>query len=141
MIKCSTASIPIIFGAPHHNDPETGLRNGTVGVLHTGTDVKRTAYFYGRDEQRKDIAVAKLPEYSSAWAITIHRSQGSEYNDVLVILPWEESPMATRELLYTAITRAKENVSIVGNLETVKKATLTSSNRITLLAVALGETP
>ena len=45
--------------------------------------------------------------------------------------------MATRELFYTAITRAKENVFVVGNLETIKKATLTSSNRITLLAAAV----
>ena len=122
---------PVII---NQNDPETGLRNGTVGVIHTAPDGKRKAWFQAGDGKLKDVAVAKLPDFSPAWAITIHRSQGSEYDDVLVILPRMESPMATRELLYTAITRARKNVYIAGDMETVKKAVVTSSARCTMLA-------
>lgn len=81
--------------------------------------------------------MAKLPDYSSAWAITIHRSQGSEFDEVLVVLPQKESPMATRELLYTAITRAKHSVIIAGDIDTVRTAAATRSNRQTLLALHL----
>lgn len=129
---------PVII---NHNDPETGLRNGTVGVIHTAPDGKRKAWFQSGDGKLKDVAVSKLPDFSPAWAITIHRSQGSEYDDVLVILPRVESPMATRELLYTAITRARKNVSIAGDLETVKKAATTSSARCTMLAGFLHPEP
>ncbi|MEI8309462.1 MAG: exodeoxyribonuclease V subunit alpha [Verrucomicrobiota bacterium] len=122
---------PVII---NHNDSETGLRNGTVGVIHTDSDGKRKAWFHAGDGKLKEVAVAKLPDFSPAWAITIHRSQGSEYDDVLVVLPREESPMTTRELLYTAITRAKHNVYVAGELGSVRKAATTSSDRCTMLA-------
>lgn len=125
---------PIIV---NENDPETGLRNGTVGVISVDETGKKRAYFPWGDGSIREFPVAKLPDYSSAWAITIHRSQGSEYDDVLVVLPREESPMATRELLYTAITRARKNVYIVGSLDSVRSAVKTSSVRVTLLAAAL----
>jgi exodeoxyribonuclease V alpha subunit len=89
----------------------------------------------------QELAIARLPDFSPAWAITIHRSQGSEYENVLVVLPHEESPLATRELLYTAITRARRNVFVAGSLSAIRKAVLTPSTRTTLLAWHLGETP
>ncbi len=126
-----TRNQPVII---NHNDSETGLRNGTIGVIHTSSDGKRKAWFQSGSGKLKDIAVAKLPDFSPAWAITIHRSQGSEYDDVLVMLPREESPMACRELLYTAITRAKHNVYVAGEIGSVRKAATTSSERCTMLA-------
>ncbi len=122
---------PIII---NRNDPETGLRNGTLGVIHTDSNGRRLAWFSGSQGSLQSFAVARLPDFSSAWAITVHRSQGSEYDEVLVVLPREDSPLATRELLYTAITRAKSHVTIVGGLDTVRKAVTTTSGRTTLLA-------
>jgi exodeoxyribonuclease V alpha subunit len=122
---------PVII---NRNDPETGLRNGSIGVVHTDADGQRLAWFRNVRGDLKAYSLASLPEFSPAWAITIHRSQGSEYREVLVILPREDSPLATRELLYTAITRAKSQVTVAGDLDAVRKAVSTRSDRVTLLA-------
>ena len=120
------------------NDPETGLRNGAIGVLHTDAEDKRRVWFKSRHSaEAEHYPIGALPEHGPAWAITIHRSQGSEYDDVLVILPREESPLATRELLYTAITRAKKRVYVAGSMDAVRKAVETPAKRITLLSSAL----
>ncbi|MBE2203258.1 MAG: exodeoxyribonuclease V subunit alpha [Chthoniobacterales bacterium] len=129
-----TRNHPIII---NRNDPETGLRNGTVGVFHRDDHGAHRAFFPSVRGGLEEISAAKLPDHSPAWAITIHRSQGSEYDSVLVILPQEKSPMTTRELLYTAITRARKHVHIVGTLDGVRKAVLTPSSRRTLLAAHL----
>lgn len=122
---------PIIVEA---NDPESGLRNGQTGLIHISANGQRLAWFAGTDGKPKSFALARLPEHSPAWAITIHRSQGSEYDDVLVVLPREESPLSTRELLYTAVTRARRNVYIAGDLDAAIAAALNVSGRVTLLA-------
>ena len=123
---------PIIINV---NDPETGLRNGSVGVIHAETTGVRKAWFPSprKDAPLQSEAVAQLPDYSLAWALTIHRSQGSEYDDVLVVLPRDESPLATRMLIYTAITRARQRVYIAGPVETIIKAVSNPSRRCTLL--------
>lgn len=127
---------PIII---NQNDPETGLRNGSVGIIATGPDGVRRAWFPGLTAGRsfQQFSVAQLPDFSPAWALTIHRSQGSEFEEVLVILPRQESPMTTRELIYTAITRAKKTVYIAGDLESIRKAAANPSNRITMVGAHL----
>ncbi|MCC5807893.1 MAG: exodeoxyribonuclease V subunit alpha [Opitutales bacterium] len=123
---------PVII---NRNDPETHLRNGTVGVIRIDDDSSRAAHFLSGDgTPLLPLPVMKLPDHSPAWAITIHRSQGSEYDEVLVILPRGESPLATRELLYTAITRARRTVYIAGDLAAVRKAAATAGGRRSLLA-------
>jgi exodeoxyribonuclease V alpha subunit len=124
---------PIIINV---NDPETGLRNGSVGVLLTNAEGERKAWFPAprEGEQPLSFPLGKLPEYSVAWALTIHRSQGSEFDDVLVVLPHEDSPLASRELIYTAITRAKRTVFLLGSLETISRAVADTERRCTLLA-------
>jgi len=116
------------------NDPETGLRNGEVGIIHTSGDT-REVYF----ENRPPISLSKLPEHSPAWSITIHRSQGSEYENVVVVLPKKsDSPLATRQLLYTAITRAKKSLFVFGPTEVIQKAISQTGQRTTLLEFHLG---
>ncbi len=122
---------PVII---NRNDPESRLRNGTVGVIRIEEDGSRAAHFLSGDGTPfPPLSVMKLPDHSPAWAITIHRSQGSEYDEVFVILPRGESPLATRELLYTAITRARRTVYIAGDLASVRKATTTTGGRQSLL--------
>ena len=121
---------PVII---NRNDPATGLRNGSVGVIHQDANGHCAAYFPSGQGGLEQFRLAELPDFSLAWAITIHRSQGSEYDDVLAILPREESPMAKRELLYTAVTRAKKNIFVVGDLESAQKAASTPSDRCSML--------
>lgn len=122
---------PIII---NQNDPSTGLRNGSVGVISIDANGARSAWFRHGASGLQQLSLIKLPDYSPAWAITIHRSQGSEYEDVLVIVPRADSPLANRELLYTAITRASRSVFVAGDLDAIRSAAATSSTRTSLLA-------
>ncbi|MBE2179096.1 MAG: exodeoxyribonuclease V subunit alpha [Chthoniobacterales bacterium] len=124
---------PIIIST---NDPATDLHNGSVGIIHRELDGTQRAWFEDAAGALRSLPVSKLPDHNPAWAITIHRSQGSEYDDVFVSLPREESPLATRELLYTAITRARRNLWIAGDLAAVRSAVSATSKRCTMISRA-----
>ena len=93
----------------HVNDYSIGLYNGDDGVVF-GTKV-----YFPSEEGVREIARSRLPQHKMGYASTIHRSQGSEFNKVAVILPPEDSKLLSRELLYVAISRAKEKVFLVGS--------------------------
>jgi exodeoxyribonuclease V alpha subunit len=93
----------------HVNDYAIGLFNGDDGVV-LGPKV----YFPSEDGIR-EIARSRLPQHKIGYASTIHRSQGSEFNKVAVVLPPEDSKLLSRELLYVAVSRAKEMVFLVGS--------------------------
>jgi exodeoxyribonuclease V alpha subunit len=99
------------------NDYNLGLMNGDVGItLKDSTGKLRVAF---PSEDSRDavkilwISPMRLPDVETAFAITVHKSQGSEFNHVALILPETRSPVLTRELVYTAITRAKENFTLL----------------------------
>ncbi|MGH8560247.1 MAG: exodeoxyribonuclease V subunit alpha [Methylococcales bacterium] len=108
---------------PHHypgkllmvsvNDYESGLYNGDIGLLWPDQHGTLKAWFKLSDNQCRNLPVRDLPEYIPAWAMTVHKSQGSEFDRILLILPDEEShPVICRELIYTAITRCRKSVTI-----------------------------
>ncbi|WP_294827191.1 ATP-binding domain-containing protein, partial [uncultured Gilliamella sp.] len=70
-----------------------------------------------------------LPEHETAYAMTIHKSQGSEFDHVNIILPTEFSPLLNRSLLYTAITRAKESVSIYADTKILERVVKSQIHR------------
>lgn len=95
------------------NNPELELYNGDTGLLRLGADGKLRAYFEDSNGEIRSVIPGYLQAVETVYAMTIHKSQGSEYDEVLVVLPdQEELPLLTRELLYTAITRAKKQVTI-----------------------------
>ena len=98
------------------NDYNLQLFNGDVGLILPDPADKRSlrAFFRGDSGGVRDLAPSLLPAYETVFAMTVHKSQGSEFNRVLLILPDLDSPLLTRELLYTAITRAREKVEIWG---------------------------
>lgn len=98
------------------NDYARGLFNGDVGIALEGAEGLRVWFeLSDRDGNTglRSFSPRALPAHESAWAITIHRSQGSEYDDVAVVLPPDEdNRVLTRELVYTAISRARSHAEI-----------------------------
>ncbi|MGA2835312.1 MAG: exodeoxyribonuclease V subunit alpha [Acidimicrobiales bacterium] len=102
------------------NDAVNRLANGDVGVVVREADGRRVA-MRGPDGTRV-VAPTRLGEWEPWWAMTIHKSQGSEFPHAVVSLPTTDSPILTRELLYTAVTRGKPEVTVVGSEEMVRVA-------------------
>jgi exodeoxyribonuclease V alpha subunit len=70
----------------------------------------------------RDISTARLESVETVHAMTIHKSQGSEFDQIVVVLPPTNSRLATRELLYTAVTRARKTVTIIGSKASLENA-------------------
>jgi exodeoxyribonuclease V alpha subunit len=102
------------------NDYEAGVNNGDIGVV-INTPGGLIAAFE-RADQPLLVHPSKLSSVETAYAMTIHRSQGSQYATVSVILPGRDSALLTRELLYTAITRARKHVRVIGTIDAVVAA-------------------
>jgi exodeoxyribonuclease V alpha subunit len=94
------------------NDYTLGLFNGDVGLVLPDRDGRLVVWFSDDTHGFRPIAPARLPAHELAFALTIHTSQGSEFERVAVILPEAPNRVASRELLYTGITRAREHVLI-----------------------------
>lgn len=122
------------------NSTKSRLVNGDIGlVVNTRDDdgsITRAVYFSDGHESRY-ISPAQLPPTEVCYAMTIHKSQGSEYDHVVVILPNNDSPLLNRELVYTAVTRAKKQLTIVGRSEQLSEAIDTRSERHSALRVML----
>lgn len=106
------------------NSAELGLSNGDVGIIRKDEKGAKQAYFLTKDEAGNDavkmILPGFIPAYETVFAMTIHKSQGSEFKTVYIELPDKENQLLTRELLYTAVTRAKSKVVLratEGNLQ------------------------
>jgi len=97
------------------NDYALGLFNGDIGMtLPDDASAGRGLFVFfpaGPGETRRFLPY-RLPEHETVYAMTVHKSQGSEFDEVLLILPDRDSPVLTRELVYTALTRARKNVTI-----------------------------
>ena len=118
--------MPIII---NQNDYMTDLFNGDTGIFWRRTNGEIAAWFEDGDGGIRSISHYQLPPFDPAWAITVHRSQGSEYEKVIVILPPASSPLATREMLYTAVTRARKKVILWGTKEELKTCIKTDTKR------------
>ena len=104
------------------NDPHSNLFNGDVGVLLNGKDGRGiTAWFPGLHEPRS-VPLTALPSHDTAWAMTVHRSQGSEFDSVLLVLPPLPHKLASPELLYTGVTRAKSRILLAADEAALRAA-------------------
>lgn len=97
----------------NRNNYALNLFNGDIGLCFPDKEGRQKVFFY-QDGLIRDIAPGRLPDCSLAYSLTVHKSQGSEFERVLLILPEASSRVLTRELLYTAITRAASAVEIIG---------------------------
>jgi exodeoxyribonuclease V alpha subunit len=118
-----TAAQPWYPGRPvlvTANDYDTGLFNGDTGVVVARPEGLRVAFARGGPPSL--YPPSRLSDVETVHAMTVHRGQGSQFGRVTVVLPPAESPLLTRELLYTAVTRAREFVRIVGTEDAVRAA-------------------
>ena len=97
------------------NNYDLGLYNGDTGVVTVArADGGQTVFFPEPDALPRSFSALRLPPHETAFALTVHKTQGSEFDRVLLILPDQLSDILSRELLYTAVTRARTRVEIWG---------------------------
>jgi exodeoxyribonuclease V alpha subunit len=96
------------------NDYTLELFNGDTGVLWPDGEGVLQAWFPQEEGGARPVAPARLPSWQAAYAITVHKAQGSEFGEVLLVLPEEDTPVFCRELLYTGITRARRTIRVYG---------------------------
>ncbi len=125
---------PIII---EENSHELKVYNGDFAMLVEGEPSIATVQ--NESEGFREIAEARLPRYSDAFALSVHKAQGSEFDEVLFVLPDEDTPMLSRELLYTAVSRARRAVRLVGPKEVLLAALGRSARRYSGLVGAIAE--
>jgi exodeoxyribonuclease V alpha subunit len=124
------------------NSPRSKLVNGDIGVVvnfqESDGSINRRVFFFTEDGGRY-LTPAELPQVEICYAMTVHKSQGSEYENLLVVMPGESSPLLTRELVYTAVTRAKKSLVIAGSSLAVLQAVNNQSVRYSGLKTLISE--
>ena len=118
------------------NDYEMGLYNGDTGVVVATPAGVRAAFARGAEATL--FAPVRLDAVQTVHAMTVHRAQGSQFERVTFLVPPPQSPLLTRELLYTAVTRAKEQVQVIGSEAAVRRAVLRPASRASGLRYRLG---
>jgi exodeoxyribonuclease V alpha subunit len=98
------------------NDYNLRLFNGDIGITLPDPDEpeRMKVYFLGSDGALRGFAPARLPEHETVYAMTVHKSQGSEFDRVRAVMPNEPAPVLSRELVYTALTRARQQAAFHG---------------------------
>jgi exodeoxyribonuclease V alpha subunit len=106
------------------NDYGVRLYNGDVGVILADPDdpSRRVAVFPATDGSLRRLSPARLPACETTFAMTIHKSQGSQFDHAVVVLPEMSSPVLTRELIYTAITRATKRTTLLARESILREA-------------------
>ena len=122
------------------NDRPTGLSNGDTGVVVGDAEDHRQVWFPDLDRpgQRFLVSPSRLPEHESFFALTVHRAQGSEYDEVVFIPGEAESRVSTKALFYTAVTRARHKVTVLADEAAVSAALSRTTTRATGLSDRLG---
>lgn len=107
------------------NEPQLGLANGDVGIVwRDATHAPLRAVFADPEapDRPRVFPLGALPQHEPAWAVTVHKSQGSEYDRVRLVLADADSPLAVRPLFYTGVTRARQVLEVFGSEAAVRAA-------------------
>ena len=121
------------------NDYTAMIFNGDVGITMLDGDDSSVVFETARG--LRHFATARLPEHETVYAMTVHKSQGSEFDSVLLALPDESSELLGRELVYTAVTRARDRVEIHGSEQVLRAAIATGQARASGLRDRLRASP
>jgi len=108
------------------NDYGLNLYNGDIGIVlpHSsdGREVTLKVTFVGSDGQIRWLQPSRLPKHETVYAMTIHKSQGSEFDHCALVLPDHSAPILSKELIYTGVTRAKQRLTLLYQETMVKQA-------------------
>ena len=115
------------------NDLRTGLVNGDTGIVIKTENGRRVVFA----TQTSSFEPSALENIEIAFATTIHKSQGSEFETVIVVVPPVGSPLLRRELLYTAVTRARKHLVLIASEDAIKNAVMSTINRASGLAARI----
>jgi exodeoxyribonuclease V alpha subunit len=121
------------------NDYVHKLFNGDIGIALPDASGELPVFFPDGENGYRAVPIVRMPEHETAFAMTVHKAQGSEFDAVLVWLPQQRSRVVTRELLYTAVTRARSHVSVSASAEMLAAAIGSRSRRHSGLLARLGE--
>lgn len=125
---------PVMIG---RNDSALGLFNGDIGIALRDESGELRVHFQLPDGSIKSVQPSRLPAHETAYAMTVHKSQGSEFDHTVLVLPNHFLPVLTRELVYTAITRARRQLSLYAIDAVLMRAIRTPTQRRSGLAERL----
>lgn len=125
---------PVMIG---RNDSALGLFNGDIGIALRDESGELRVHFQLPDGNIKSVQPSRLPAHETAYAMTVHKSQGSEFDHTVLVLPNHFLPVLTRELVYTAITRARSQLSLYATDSVLMRAIRTPTQRRSGLAERL----
>jgi exodeoxyribonuclease V alpha subunit len=117
------------------NTADLGLFNGDTGVVIAKGSSLRAVF--GRGGRTQEVSPYVLDSVQTIYAMTVHKAQGSQFSEVSLILPDVDSPLLTRELLYTALTRAEHRVHLIGSLASLRQAVQNRARRASGLLARL----
>ncbi|WP_175815803.1 AAA family ATPase [Burkholderia diffusa] len=121
------------------NDYALGLFNGDIGIALPDAHGVLRVWFRRADGSARAVSPAALPPHETAFALTVHKSQGSEFDEAALVLPASFSRVLTRELVYTAVTRARTRVQVIGPRRVLAQAVATRTQRDSGLAARVDE--
>ncbi|MCD1125103.1 exodeoxyribonuclease V subunit alpha [Jinshanibacter sp. LJY008] len=121
----------------NRNDSSLGLYNGDIGIALMTSEGEMRVYFQLPDGSLKAIQPSRLPDCETAYVMTVHKSQGSEFDHTVLVLPDTFTPLLSRELVYTAITRARQKLTLFANENILLSAIATPTERHSGLAERL----
>ena len=111
------------------NDPGTGLYNGDTGLIWPDENGHMMAWFKDGEGATRAVAPGRLPSHQTCFAMTVHKTQGSEFTRVLLVLPEPPQTLLSRDLLYTGITRARKAAQVYASTESIRVACETKRAR------------
>ncbi|MCO5123523.1 MAG: exodeoxyribonuclease V subunit alpha [Rhizobacter sp.] len=133
---------PWFVGRPvivRRNDPVLKLFNGDIGIALRDAGGELLVHFPQAEGGLRAIAPLRLPEHETAFALTVHKAQGSEFDAVWVLLPAQANRVLSRELLYTAVTRARKRVTLCAGVEVLNRTIAAATRRHSGLLARLAE--
>lgn len=127
---------PVMIGL---NDSALGLFNGDIGIALYDSEGDLRVHFQLPDGNIKSVQPSRLPSHETAYAMTVHKSQGSEFEHTALVLPNTFMPVLTRELVYTAITRARQRLTLYCSDTVLSHAIRTPTLRVSGLVERLNQ--